>query len=150
MEYTKRKIPRTALVVDDMPNMRAIIRTVLKSLGVKHITEAGNGIQALQELEGSDRPIPKHFLDSPEHFCSATWKPTDLIILDWIMPEMNGIEFLQFIQKIDRLKNIPVIMLTAEGHKENIIEAAQFGVVGFIVKPFSVNVLQAKISTIFE
>lgn len=146
----KRKLPRSALIVDDMPAMRAIIRTVLKSLGVKNIVEAGNGVQALQELQGSDRVIPKHYLENPELFCSVTWRPTDLIILDWIMPEMNGIEFLQLIQKIDRLKNIPVIMLTAEGHKENIIEAAECGVIGFIVKPFSVNVLHEKIKTVFE
>ena len=146
----KNHIPVSALVVDDMPAMRSIIRTVLKSLGVKHIIEAGNGVQALQELQGGDKTvIPKHFLESPELFFSA-WKPTDLIILDWVMPEMNGVEFLQFIQKVEALKKIPVIMLTAEGHKDNIIEAVQHGVVGFIVKPFSVNVLHEKIKSIFE
>lgn len=104
------------LVVDDFATMRKIIKNVLKQINVDSVLEAENGKHALTVLKGDT---------------------VDLIISDWIMPEMTGIEFLKACKADDTIKKIPFIMVTAEAQKDNIMEAIKSGVDNYIVKPFT-------------
>lgn len=111
------------LVVDDFQTMRRIVINLLKQIGFSNVTEAGDGQQALEKVKGEQ---------------------IDLIISDWNMPNMTGIEFLRGIRADDRNKSIPFIMVTAEGKKENVIAAVQAGVNDYIVKPFNAVTLKEK------
>ncbi len=116
------------LIVDDMSTMRRIVKSILNQLGFTNIEEAENGKQALAKLKA-------------EKF--------DFVVTDWNMPEMDGLELVKAIRSDDELKNIPVLMVTAEGKKENVIEALKAGVNNYIVKPFTPEVLKEKIEKIF-
>ena len=116
------------LVVDDASAMRKIVRGLLKELGFKHIREAENGQTALDELRR---------------------KRADFVVSDWNMPVMTGIDLLRAIRGDERLKNIPVLMVTAEAKQENIMAAVQAGVSNYIVKPFNAHTLQEKLNKIF-
>lgn len=117
------------LVVDDASTMRRIVRGLLRELSLKNIREAENGSDALEELRR---------------------KKADLVISDWNMPQMTGIELLRAIRSDTALKDVPVLMVTAEAKKENIMEAVQAGVNNYIVKPFSAETLQDKLNKIFK
>lgn len=117
------------LVVDDASTMRRIVRGLLRELSLKNIREAENGTDALEELRR---------------------KKADLVISDWNMPQMTGIELLRAIRADLALKDVPVLMVTAEAKKENILEAVQAGVSNYIVKPFSAETLQEKLNKIFK
>jgi two-component system chemotaxis response regulator CheY len=117
------------LVVDDASTMRRIVRGLLRELSLKNIREAENGSDALEELKR---------------------KKADLVISDWNMPQMTGIELLRAIRSDGALKDVPVLMVTAEAKKENILEAVQAGVNNYIVKPFSAETLQEKLNKIFK
>lgn len=117
------------LVVDDFSTMRRIVRNLLKELGYVTVEEAEDGAAALQRLH-SDR--------------------FDFVISDWNMPNMTGIELLKAIRADGGLQSLPVLMITAEARKENIIEAAQAGASGYIVKPFTAATLDEKLSKIFK
>ncbi len=117
------------LLVDDFPTMRKILRNLLKEAGFTDIDEAENGIMALERLRG-------------EAF--------DLVITDWNMPEMTGLELLKKIREDHALKDIPVLMVTAEATKECVMEAVQAGVSNYIVKPFTATALKEKIDIIME
>ncbi len=117
------------LVVDDMSTMRRIIKTILNQLGYSNIEEAENGKQALGKLK-------------KEKF--------DFVITDWNMPEMDGLELVKQIRSDDDLKSIPVLMVTAEAKKENVMEALKAGVNNYIVKPFTPEVLKEKMEKIFK
>jgi len=104
------------LVVDDFATMRKIIKNVLKQINVDSVLEAENGKHALTVLKGDT---------------------VDLIISDWIMPEMTGIEFLKACKQDEEIKKIPFIMVTAEAQKDNIMEAIKSGVDNYIVKPLT-------------
>ena len=117
------------LVVDDFSTMRRIVRNLLKELGFTNVDEAEDGVVALQKLKNS-------------HF--------QFVITDWNMPNMTGIDLLKNIRADAELKALPVLMITAEAKKENIIEAAQSGASGYIVKPFTAAVLEEKLNKIFE
>jgi two-component system, chemotaxis family, chemotaxis protein CheY len=117
------------LVVDDMSTMRRIVKNIMKQLGFPNVEEAENGQDALDKLRA-------------ESF--------GLVISDWNMPVMSGIELLRAIRADDKLKAIPLLMVTAEAQKENLIEAIQAGVSNYIVKPFTAEVLQEKINKIFK
>lgn len=117
------------LVVDDFKTMRRIIRNLLKELGFSNVTEAEDGSMALGLLKAED---------------------FDLVISDWNMPRMEGIELLKRIREIEQLTQLPVLMITAEAKKEQVIEAAQHGVNGYIVKPFNAATLKEKIERIFH
>lgn len=117
------------LVVDDFSTMRRIIKNLLKQLGFTDIDEAENGKIALSKIQKSN---------------------FDFIITDWNMPEMTGLELLKVVRKDDKLCHIPVIMVTAEAKREQIIEAAKSGVNGYIVKPFNANQLKEKIDKVIE
>jgi two-component system chemotaxis response regulator CheY len=117
------------LVVDDFSTMRRILRNLLKELGYTNVDEAEDGVAALHKLES---------------------QPYDFVISDWNMPNMDGLTLLRKIRSSDKLKHLPVLMVTAEAKKENIIAAAQAGASGYIVKPFTAAVLAEKIDRIFE
>lgn len=117
------------LVVDDFLTMRRILRNLLKELGYTNVDEAEDGVAALHKLES---------------------QPYDFVITDWNMPNMDGLTLLRKIRSNEKLKHLPVLMVTAEAKKENIIAAAQAGASGYIVKPFTAAVLAEKIDRIFE
>jgi two-component system chemotaxis response regulator CheY len=117
------------LVVDDFSTMRRIIINLLKDLGYKDIIEADDGIKALQRLSTNK---------------------VDFIITDWNMPNMDGLTLLKSIRANDATKNIPVLMVTAEAQKDNILEAAKAGANGYIVKPFTQQTLDEKIQKILS
>ncbi|HDG96728.1 MAG: response regulator [Deltaproteobacteria bacterium] len=117
------------LVVDDFATMRRIVKGVLKQLGFKDIIEADDGTTALDELKK---------------------EKIGLIVSDWNMPKMTGLELLKKVRQDDELKSIPFIMVTAEGQKENVIEAVKAGVSNYIVKPFTPETLSEKLEKVFN
>ena len=124
--------PKTKfLIVDDFSTMRRIVRNLLKELGYTNADEAEDGAVALQKLESS-----------PSEF--------NFVVSDWNMPNMDGLMLLQKIRSSPQLKHLPVLMITAEAKKENIIAAAQAGASGYIVKPFTATTLAEKLEKIFE
>ncbi|AKZ62984.1 chemotaxis protein CheY [Herbaspirillum hiltneri N3] len=117
------------LVVDDFSTMRRIVRNLLKELGYTNVDEAEDGVQGLQKLR-SDQ--------------------FDFVVSDWNMPNMDGLTMLQEIRKDPALSKLPVLMVTAEAKKENIVAAAQAGANGYVVKPFTAATLDEKLGKIFE
>jgi len=117
------------LIVDDISAMRRVIRNVLLDLGFSHISEADDGMVAFPMLQGGDY---------------------DLLITDWSMPGMQGIDLLRHVRSDDKLNTLPVLMVTAEQKREQIDEAEQAGVNGYIIKPFSAQTLKEKLEKIFE
>jgi two-component system, chemotaxis family, chemotaxis protein CheY len=117
------------LVVDDFSTMRRIVRNLLKELGFSKVDEAEDGAIALQKLQAGG---------------------FDFVVSDWNMPNMDGLQLLQAVRADPALKHLPVLMITAEAKKENIIAAAQSGASGYIVKPFTAATLGDKLDKIFE
>jgi two-component system chemotaxis response regulator CheY len=117
------------LVVDDFSTMRRIVRNLLKELGYTNVDEAEDGAMALTKLRS-------------ESF--------DFVISDWNMPVMDGLTMLQTIRADAALSKLPVLMVTAEAKKENIVAAAQAGANGYVVKPFTAATLDEKLQKIFE
>ena len=117
------------LVVDDFSTMRRIIKNLLKDLGFSNIQEDDDGSTALPMLQQGD---------------------FDFVVTDWNMPGMQGIDLLRAIRADDKLKHLPVLMVTAEAKKEQIVAAAQAGVNGYVVKPFTAATLKEKLEKIFE
>lgn len=117
------------LIVDDFSTMRRIVRNLLKELGYTNVDEAEDGSMALAKLRS-------------EQF--------DFVISDWNMPIMDGLTMLQQIRADAALSKLPVLMVTAEAKKENIIAAAQAGANGYVVKPFTAATLDEKLGKIFE
>ncbi|MFP4061291.1 MAG: chemotaxis response regulator CheY [Halochromatium sp.] len=117
------------LVVDDFPTMRRIVRSLLKELGFSNVEEAEDGQEALNKLKAGG---------------------FDFVVADWNMPNLDGMEMLKQIRADDDLKHLPVLMVTAEAKKENIIAAAQAGASGYVVKPFTAATLDEKLTKIFE
>jgi two-component system chemotaxis response regulator CheY len=116
------------LTVDDFSTMRRIIRNILRQLGYSNITEADDGTAALAVLQQQD---------------------IDFVISDWNMPNMTGLELLRAIRADEKLHKVPVLLVTAEALKENVVEAVKAGVNGYIVKPFTAETLKEKIDAIF-
>lgn len=117
------------LIVDDFKTMRRIIRNLLKELGFSNVVEAEDGSMALGILKR---------------------EPFDLVISDWNMPKMQGIDLLKRIRQDESMEHLPVLMITAEAKKEQVIEAAKNGINGYIVKPFNAATLKEKIERIFH
>ncbi len=117
------------LVVDDFSTMRRIVRNLLKELGFSNVDEAEDGQVALHKLKNSQ---------------------FDFVVTDWNMPNMTGIELLKAVRADPQLKHLPVLMVTAEAKKENIIEAATAGASGYIVKPFTAATLDEKLKKVFS
>jgi two-component system chemotaxis response regulator CheY len=117
------------LVVDDFSTMRRIVKNLLRDLGFTNIQEADDGSTALPMLQGGE---------------------FDFVVTDWNMPGMQGIDLLKAIRADASLSHIPVLLITAEAKKEQIVMAAQAGVNGYIVKPFTAATLKTKLDKIFE
>ncbi len=117
------------LVVDDFPTMRRIIRNLLKELEFVNVEEAEDGAVGLEKLRAGNYGF---------------------VVSDWNMPNMDGLAMLQAIRADPSMAKLPVLMVTAEAKKENIIAAAQSGANGYVVKPFTAVTLEEKITKIFE
>jgi two-component system chemotaxis response regulator CheY len=117
------------LVVDDMATMRRIVKNILKQLGFANVEEAENGQEALQKLRADTYGF---------------------VVSDWNMPVMTGIDMLRAIRADEKLKLIPVLMVTAEAQQANLVEAIQAGVSNYIVKPFTAETMQEKLGKIFK
>ncbi len=117
------------LVVDDFSTMRRIIKNLLRDLGFTNTDEADDGNTALPMLQSGKY---------------------DFLITDWNMPGMTGIDLLRAVRADGALKTLPVLMVTAEAKRDQIVAAAQAGVNGYVVKPFTAAVLKEKIEKIFE
>ena len=117
------------LVVDDYSTMRRIIKNLLHDLGYANVTEADDGNTALPLLQNGS---------------------FDFLITDWNMPGMAGLDLLKAVRANEKLKKMPVLMLTAEAKREQIVEAAQAGVNGYVIKPFTAATLKEKIDKILE
>lgn len=115
------------LVVDDSTTMRRILINTLSKLGYTEVVDASNGREGLERLAAS---------------------PVDLVITDWNMPEMSGIEFVRNIRATDRFKSIPVLMVTTNAAKDDIVHALQAGVNNYVVKPFTPDVIKEKIEAV--
>ncbi len=120
---------KRVLFVEDSPTMRRIIANSLKKLGVTQIEEAENGVDALEKLQSCEY---------------------DMILTDWNMPEMNGKELVEHIRKSDRLKELPILMITTRGMEEDVLTAIKLGVNGYIVKPFTPDILRKKMVELFS
>ena len=117
------------LIVDDFATMRKVIRNLLKQLGYENIVEAEDGVAALRSLRS---------------------QKVDLVVSDWNMPNMTGLELLKSVRADEELKATPFLMVTAEALQDNVIAAVKAGVNNYIVKPFTAEVLNEKITKILE
>ena len=117
------------LVVDDFSTMRRIVRNLLRELGYSNVVEAEDGALGLAALRADK---------------------FDFVVSDWNMPNMDGLAMLQQIRADPALKNLPVLMVTAEAKKENIVAAAKAGANGYVVKPFTAATLDEKLNKILE
>lgn len=117
------------LIVDDFSTMRRIVKNLLRDLGFTNTSEADDGLTALPMLQGGK---------------------FDFLVTDWNMPGMEGIDLLKAVRADPQLASMPVLMVTAESKKDQIVEAAQAGVNGYVVKPFTAATLKEKIDKIFE
>lgn len=117
------------LIVDDFSTMRRIIKNLLRDLGYTNTLEADDGLTALPMLQNGN---------------------FDFLVTDWNMPGMQGIDLLKAVRSDENLAGLPVMMVTAESKRDQIVEAAQAGVNGYIVKPFTATTLREKIDKIFE
>jgi len=117
------------LVVDDFSTMRRIIKNLLRDLGFTNTHEADDGLTALPMLQSGN---------------------FDFLVSDWNMPGMTGIDLLKAVRADPKLANLPVLMVTAETKREQIIQAAEAGVNGYVIKPFTAGTLEEKISKIFD
>jgi two-component system chemotaxis response regulator CheY len=115
------------LVVDDFPSMRRILRNLLNKIGISEVEKAENGAEAYEKLRNSK---------------------FDLVIADWNMEPVTGLELIQRVRNDARVAGTPFIMVTAESKTENVIEAKKAGVNNYIVKPFTADVLKAKIAAV--
>ncbi len=123
------KEPKTILFVEDSPTMRRIIANSLRQIGFEEIIEAENGVDALEKLEG---------------------KEIDLVVTDWNMPEMNGAELVKTLREMPAYAEVPIVMITTRGVKDDVIAAMKLGVNGYIVKPFTPEILQEKLKSVIR
>lgn len=115
------------LVVDDSPTMRRIIKNTLDRIGFTQSIEAENGKQAIEMLGNN---------------------PVELLLTDWNMPVMNGLELVGEVRKMDKFKKLPILMITTRGMKEDVVQAVHAGVNNYVVKPFTPEILEEKIGKV--
>ncbi len=120
---------KEVLFVEDSPTMRRIISNSLSRIGIKNVIEAENGVDALDKLQN---------------------QTVDMIITDWNMPEMNGKELVEHLRGIDKYKNTPILMITTRGMQDDVMTAIKSGVNGYVVKPFTPDILKKKMLEIFS
>lgn len=119
---------KKVIFVEDSPTMRRIIMNSLNKIGIADVTEAENGVDALDKMGDED------------------W---DMVITDWNMPEMNGEEFVKELRSKDKYKDTPILMITTRGMQDDVMTAIKIGVNGYVVKPFTPEILKKKIGEIF-
>jgi two-component system chemotaxis response regulator CheY len=117
------------LVVDDFATMRRILKNILKQIGFKNLVEADDGTTAWDVLEEQE---------------------IDLVLCDWNMPKMTGLELLKKVRASEKYAKIPFLMVTAEAQKQNVIEAVQAGVSNYVVKPFTAEAISEKLEKILK
>ncbi len=120
---------KRVLLVDDLANVRRVMKRILKQIGFTKVTEADDGSTALAELEKRE---------------------VDLIISDWNMPKVSGLELLKAVRSDESMKDTPFLMVTVEAQKDNVLEAVQAGVTNYIVKPFTAEDIKEKLEQIFK
>ena len=117
------------LVVDDFATMRRILKNILKQIGFKNLVEADDGTTAWDVLEE---------------------QKIDLVLADWNMPKMTGLELLKKVRASEKYAKVPFLMVTAEAQKQNVIEAVQAGVSNYVVKPFTAEAISEKLEKILK
>jgi two-component system chemotaxis response regulator CheY len=120
---------RKVLFVEDSLTMRRIIANSLKQVGFDNIIEAENGAEAIEKLAG---------------------QAIDLVVTDWNMPEMNGAELVQVLRSLPQYQEVPIVMVTTRGMQEDVITAMKLGVNGYIIKPFTPEILGEKIKSVMN
>jgi two-component system chemotaxis response regulator CheY len=120
---------KTILFVEDSPTMRRIIANSLKRLGYTDIIEAEHGVDALEMIEG---------------------KTIDLLVTDWNMPEMNGADLVKNIRAMPEYETLPIVMITTRGMKDDVMTAMKLGVNGYVIKPFTPEILRTKLEAILK
>lgn len=120
---------KRVLVVEDSPTMRRIITNALQRIGFADIIEAENGVDALNKLEG---------------------QKIDLVVTDWNMPEMNGAELVKVLRSMPELEDVPIVMITTRGMRDDVMTAMKLGVNGYVIKPFTPDVLKAKLESVMK
>jgi two-component system chemotaxis response regulator CheY len=120
---------KKVIFVEDSPTMRRIIMNSLNKIGINDVTEAENGLDALDKMG------------------DASW---DMVITDWNMPEMNGEELVKELRNNSNYSKTPILMITTRGMQDDVMSAIKMGVNGYIVKPFTPDVLKKKIAEIFS
>ncbi len=120
---------KTILFVEDSPTMRRIIANSLKRLGYTDIIEAEHGVDALEKMEG---------------------KTIDLLVTDWNMPEMNGADLVKNIRAMPEYETLPIVMITTRGMKDDVMTAMKLGVNGYVIKPFTPEILRTKLEAILK
>lgn len=125
---TELNLNMKVLIVDDFATMRKIVRNILKQIGFTNIVEADDGANALSIIKQ---------------------EKIDFVVTDWNMPNMTGLELLKNIRSTEKAKDVPVLMVTAEGLAENVVDAVKAGVDNYVVKPFTAETVQEKIEQIF-
>lgn len=128
MQIVENAHAKVVLIADDTQTIRAIVRASLKAIGFKEFYEVTNGVEAKQLLEV---------------------KPIDLIICDWEMPEMNGLEVLKAMRGMEKHKDTPFVMLTGNANADLVNQSILLGISGFVVKPFQPQALCEKIASVF-
>ncbi|RKY52162.1 MAG: two-component system response regulator [Candidatus Neomarinimicrobiota bacterium] len=122
-------LDKKVLFVDDSPTMRRIIMNSLKKIGFTNILDAENGLDALEKMEKQD---------------------FDLVLTDWNMPEMNGEQFVKKLRSNEKYETLPILMITTRGMKDDVITAVKLGINGYIVKPFTPEILKGKITDVMS
>ena len=122
------------LVIDDMPSIRDLVKSQLKTMGFKHIYEAEDGEAGLETLH-------RHF---------KAGEPIELVISDWNMPKLKGLELLKKVRASSEFKDLPFVLLTSEAEREQVTEAVLSGVSQYVVKPFSAKIFEDKLKTVWE
>ncbi len=120
---------QSIITVDDSSTMRRIIKNTLQKLGFETILEAGNGVEALEVMSKNK---------------------VDMIVTDWNMPEMDGLTFVKAVRAKDEYKDLPILMITTEAGKEDILTALRSGVNNYVVKPFTPETLQEKVFKLLD
>ncbi len=128
MNTTKTLEDRIILIVDDMDSMRGFLKAILRDCGYKYIYEASDGLEALNLVQS---------------------RYVDLIISDWNMPKMDGLEFLQTIRSDNKQKDTLFLMVTSESEKENVVKAIQSRVDGYVIKPFTPQIVEKQVVATF-
>lgn len=119
----------TVLFVEDSPTMRRIISNSLRKLGISDIIEAENGVDALEKIKGRN---------------------VDLVVTDWNMPEMNGADLVKTLRGMPDFSDTPIVMITTRGMKDDVMTAMRLGVNGYVIKPFTPEILRSKLDAILK